>query len=291
MKLLKQILIFIVFTGAIYGIFTLVTKENEVVNTAALSAGNHEQLSKEIDNDWNGKSDWDEETYNRHITMVAQSLNAGIINELDGKTLKDRINKAAYQKCVSAMNREFDRRDCDATKLALNYGGLQTIIMNERGLATNDQIAEVSKVYSLYQRIIAFNNRSLALSPRYNSSNDTWNSWTNHQDRINKQKSDFIADPIFQSKLKGISDICKIYDTDSRLQDARRKFYDNLDDEIYNYFSSRCSQLQGDDDNYAEKSALRSRITDIRISLSNERYLPQSHRILSRTLDLKNRLN
>ena len=290
MKLLKQILIFIVFTGAIYGIFTLVTKDTEVVNTAALSAGNHEQLIKEIDNDWSGKDDWDEETYDRHITMVAQSLNAGIINELDGKTLRDRINKAAYQKCVSAMNREFDRRDCDAQKLALNYSGLQTILMNERGLATNNQIVEASNTYSLYQRIIAFNNRQLGLSPRYNSSNDTWSSWASYQDRINKQKSDFIADPLFQNKLKGISDICKIYDTDSRLQDARRRFYDNLGNEIYGYFSSRCSQLQGEG-NEAERAALRSRIIDIRINLANERYLPQNHHILSRMLDIKNRLD
>lgn len=264
MKLLKQILIFLVFTGAIYGIFTLVTKQKEVVNTAALSSGNHEQLIKEIDSDWNGLSDWDEDTYNRHNTMVAQSLNAGIINELDSKTLHDRINKAAYQKSVSAMNREFDRKDCDEAKLALNYGGLQTVLMNERGLANNSQIVEVSKVYSLYQRIMAFNNRSLALSPRFNSGNDTWNSWTGHQDRIYKQKNEFISDPIFQNRLKGITAICRIYDTDSRLQEARSKFYDRLGDEICAYFDSRYAQLPDDtdgrhtDERNAEKSALRS---------------------------------
>lgn len=297
MKLLKQILIFLVFTGAIYGIFTLVTKQKEVVNTAALSSGNHEQLIKEIDRDWNSLSDWDEETYNRHNTMVAQSLNAGIINELDSKTLHDRINKAAYQKSVSAMNREFDRKDCDDAKLALNYGGLQTVLMNERGLANNSQIVEVSKVYSLYQRIMAFNNRSLALSPRFNSGNDTWNSWTSHQDRIYKQKNEFISDPIFQNRLKGITAICRIYDTDSRLQEARSKFYDRLGDEICAYFDSRYAQLPDDtdgrhtDERNAEKSALRSRITNIRVDLANEKYIYSGHDIFSRMHRINNKFN
>ena len=297
MKLLKQILIFLVFTGAIYGIFTLVTKQKEVVNTAALSSGNHEQLIKEIDRDWNSLSDWDEETYNRHNTMVAQSLNAGIINELDSKTLHDRINKAAYQKSVSAMNREFDRKDCDDAKLALNYGGLQTVLMNERGLANNSQIVEVSKVYSLYQRIMAFNNKSLALSPRYDSANDTWSSCTGHQDRIYKQKNEFISDPIFQNRLKGITAICRIYDTDSRLQEARSKFYDRLGDEICAYFDSRYAQLPDDtdgrhtDERNAEKSALRSRITNIRVDLANEKYIYSGHDIFSRMHRINNKFN
>lgn len=297
MKLLKQTLIFLVFTGAIYGVFTIVTKQKEVVNTAALSSGNHEQLIKEIDRDWNSLSDWDEDTYNRHNTMVAQSLNAGIINELDSRTLKDRINKAAYQKCVSAMDREFDRKDCDEAKLAHNYAGLQTVLINERGLANNSQIVEVSNVYSLYQRIMAFNKKSLALSPRYDSVNDTWSSWTGHQDRIYRQKNEFISDPIFQNRLRGITAICKIYDTDSRLQEARSKFYDKLGNEIYAYFDSRYAQLpEATDGQYAsernaEKSALRSRITNIRVDLANEKYIYPGHNIFNRMHQLNNKFN
>ncbi|MDE5657779.1 MAG: hypothetical protein K2I25_01850 [Muribaculaceae bacterium] len=291
MKLLKQILIFIVFTGAIYGIFTLVTRQKEVVNTAALSAGNHEQIIKEIDRDWSGLTDWDEETYNRHNTMVAQSLNAGIINELDRKTLIDRINKAAYQKCVSAMDREFARADCNGDKLADNYAGLQTILMNERGLASNRQITEVSKVYNLYQRIIAFNNKPLGLNPRFDSSNDSWNSWTGHQDRISKQKNEFVTDPIFQNRLKNITAIRRIHDTDSKLGEARSKFYDRLSSEICSYYDNEATDLRRAKetaDEYAmgdirdKKSRLSSRMTNLRVNLSNERYLNSGHNIFNR---------
>ncbi|MDE6345541.1 MAG: hypothetical protein K2L55_02605 [Muribaculaceae bacterium] len=291
MKLLKQILIFIVFTGAIYGIFTLVTNQKEVVNTAALSAGNHEQIIKEIDRDWNDLSDWSEETYNRHNTMVAQSLNAGIINELDSKTLKDRINKAAYQKCVAAMDREFARADCDAAKLADNYAGLQTILMNERGLANNGQIVEVGKVYNLYQRIIAFNNKSFGLNPRFNSSNDTWNSWTGHQDKIYRQKNEFVTDPRFQSRLNGITAINRIYDTDSKLQEARNKFYNRLSSEICSYYGNEANDLkrakETADDSAAgaikeKRLKLLSRIANLRVNLSNEKYLYSGHDINTR---------
>lgn len=293
MKLLKEILIFLVFTGAIYGIFTLVTKQKEVVNTAALSAGNHEQIIKEIDRDWSALNDWDEETYNRHNTMVAQSLNAGIINELDSKTLKDRINKAAYQKSVSAMNREFARPDCDASKLADNYGGLQTIIMNERGLSNNSQIAEVSKVYNLYQRIIAFNNKSLGLNPRFNGNNDNWNSWTGHQDKINQQKNEFITNPIFQNRLKGITAICRIYDTDTRLQEARSKFYDKLGSEICLYFDSELSKLPENDVDGSRLEALselKNRVSNIRVNVANEKYIYSGHNIFDRLYHLNHRL-
>lgn len=297
MKLLKQILIFLVFTGVIYGIFTVVTRQKEVVNTAALSAGNHEQLIADIDRDWNGLSDWDEDIYNRHNTMVAQSLNAGIINDLDNRTLRDRINKAAYQKCVAAMNREFDRPGCDDAKLALNYGGLQTVMMNERGLANNSQIVEVSKIYSLYQRILSFNKKSLGMSPKFNGNSDSWNSWTGHQDRINRQKSEFINDPIFQNRLKKITAIAQIYKTDDRLQEARSKFYKTLGDEICAYYDRQLSQqpvasTDGDDsETRAYRAALASRVGNIRVSVANEKYLYPGHDIFNRLRSLNQRIS
>jgi len=296
MKLLKEILIFMAFTGVIFGIFTFVTKEREAVNTAALSAGNHEQIIKEIDRDWSNLSDWDEDTYNRHNTMVAQSLNAGIINDLDSRTLHDRINKAAYQKCVAAMNREFDRADCDPDKLADNYGGLQTVLMNERGLATNNQIVEVSKVYNLYNRIIAFNKKSLKMNPQFNGTGRTWNSWTGHQDRIYRQKNDFISDPIFLNRLRNITTIQEIYNTDSRLRDAREQFYDRLGNEICAYYDGRLRQIdasaQQDDANSssAAKSALCTEINGIRVNIANEKYVNPNHHIFSRLHRLYNRI-
>lgn len=296
MKLLKQILIFIVFTGVIYGIFTVVTRQKEVVNTAALSAGNHEQLIAEIDRDWNGLSDWDEDTYNRHNTMVAQSLNAGIINDLDSRTLRDRINKAAYQKCVASMNREFDRPDCDDAKLALNYGGLQTVLMNERGLATNNHIVEISKVYSLYQRILAFNSKSFGMSPQFNGSNDSWNSWTGHQDRINRQKSEFINDTIFQNRLRKITVIAQIYKTDDRLQEARSRFYNTLGDEICTYYDRQLAQqpeasASDDNESRAYRAALASRVGNIRVAVANEKYLYPGHDIFNRLRNLNQRIS
>ena len=164
MKLLKQILIFLAFTGAIFGIFTIATRQKPELNTDALAAANHEQIIKEIDGDWSNLSDWDEETYNRQLTKVAQSLNAGVINDVDNRTLRDRINKSAYTKCVDAMEREFGRADCDDAKLTLNYDGLQVVQMNEPGLSSNDRIIEVSKIYNLYKRVFAFNNRSFNMS-------------------------------------------------------------------------------------------------------------------------------
>lgn len=285
MKLVKEILIYIVFTGVIFGIFTLVTKDKEVVNTASLVAGNHEQMIQDIDRDWKGLSDWSEDTYNRHNTMVAQSLNAGIINDIDSRALKDRINKAAYQKCVAAMNREFDKADCSASKLADNYAGLQTILMNERGLAGNSQIAEVTNLYNLYTKIIAFNNRSVNMGPRFNGSDDSWKSWEGHQDRVMKQKNDFISNALFQ-RLKNITAIKEIYRTDSKLAEARGKFYDKLSDEIHSYFSKEKEEAQNGSVDESERSSkisgLRNRMTHIRAKMANEKYLNYGHPIFSR---------
>lgn len=289
MKLLKQILIYIVFTGVIYGVFTLVTKEKEVVNTAALSAGNHEQMIAEIDRDWNGLRDWDEEIYRRHNTMVAQSLNAGIINDLDSRALKDRINKAAYQKCITAMNREFDRPDCDASVLADNYGGLQTVLINERGLAHNSRIIDVTKVYNLYNRIIAFNKRSLNMSPRFNGDNGTWNHWAAHQDKITGQKHTLVNDPHF-SRISHITAVRDIYNTDNRLSDARKKFYNGLSGEMRAYYNGKKRQIEEESVTEAEKSArmadLRKKINGIRAQIANDKYVNPAYPIFNQLYDL-----
>lgn len=295
MKLVKQILIFAVFTGIIFGVFTFVTKQEVVVNTAALSATNHDQLRADIKREWSSRNDWDEETYNHQITMVAQSLNAGIIDETDSRTLRDLINEAAYKKCVSAMDREFDRANCNDEKLAHNYAGLQTIIMNERSYAKKDKIVEVCNVYSLYQRIIAFNKRSFGLNPRFNNATDTWASWTGHQNRINNQKNEFLANPIFQSRLNKIAAVKEIYNTESKLQDARSRFYNKLSDEICSYYQGELSLLQqmsADDATgvRAKKAELASRIVNIRINLANEQYI-YNHSIRGMVSNLYQKFN
>lgn len=290
MKLLKQILIFAVFTGIIFGIFTFVTKDEAVVNTAALSAGNHEQLLAEIDRDWKDLSNWDEDTYNRDITMVNQSLNANIINDLDSRTLKDRINKLAYQKCVTAMNREFGKSDCDAAKLADNFSGLQTILMNERGLASNSQIVDITKVYNLYNRIIAFNKKSLNMSPRFNGNSGTWNSWDGHQDRIISQMNELTGNPIFQNRLKGITDIAEIYRTHNKLSEVRGKYYDQLDNEMCSYYRSELDDINNMSGNMADggqsaRNDLKKEINNVRVRLANEKYINPQHSIFR---DLQN---
>ncbi|MBD5210696.1 MAG: hypothetical protein HDS77_05435 [Bacteroidales bacterium] len=294
MKLLKQILIFLAFTGAIFGIFTIATRQKPELNTDALAAANHEQIIKEIDSDWSNLSDWDEETYNRQLTKVAQSLNAGVINDVDNRTLRDRINKSAYTKCVDAMEREFGRADCDDAKLTINYDGLQIVQMNEPGLSSNDRIMEVSKIYNLYKRVIAFNNRSFNMSPAFSGSTGSWNSWTDHQDRIFRQLDDLLSDSRF-ARIKGINNVKKIYDTSRKVADSRTQFYNRLQSDACAYFNNEISQyrqqaMNAEDDDPAlhnRKSELLDRVSNVRIKLANnERYLPGNHTINARMRDI-----
>lgn len=294
MKLVKQILIFLVFTGAIFGIFTFVTHQKPELNTESLAVANHEQIIKEIDNDWNNLTDWDEDTYNRQLTKVAQSLSAGVINVDDNRTLRDRINKSAYTKCVDAMEREFDRTDCSDEKLALNYDGLQVVQMNEPGLASNARIIDVSKVYNLYKRVIAFNNRSFGLNPNFRGNTGSWNSWTAHQDRIFSQQNELLNDPKFP-RIKSITAVRKIYDTNNKVTDSRLNFYNRLESEACSYFNdeiNRCRQLamNSSGDNpvvAAKKSEILDCISDVRVKLANnEKYLSSSHNIFDRLRDM-----
>ena len=297
MKLLKQVILFIIFTGIIFGIFTLVTRRSDTIDMSSLNVGNHEQILSEILADWKGLTDWDEDTYNRQMTMVAQSYNAGILKEDDRKSLYDRVNKEAYTKAVDAMNREFALAGCDASKLASNYSGLQTIEMHEPAYARIPAIAEVTKVYNLYNQIIAFNKKSFGLSPRFNPATDQWNSWTGHQDRLSKQKADFLANPIFSSRLKHINDIKAIYSTDTKLADSRRDFYDKLSNEIaadFNAEISRINSMSANQSSISQSNAsgrnLASRLTDIRIQLGNERYLSPQHPIFERMRSLSHNI-
>ncbi|MDE6316788.1 MAG: hypothetical protein K2L73_00110 [Muribaculaceae bacterium] len=192
------------------------------------------------------------------------------------------------------MEREFDRTDCSDEKLALNYDGLQVVQMNEPGLASNARIIDVSKVYNLYKRVIAFNNRSFGLNPNFRGNTGSWNSWTAHQDRIFSQQNELLNDPKFP-RIKNITAVRKIYDTNNKVTDSRLNFYNRLESESSSYFNdeiNRCRQLamnsSGDNPVVgAKKSEILDCISDVRVKLANnEKYLSSSHNIFDRLRDM-----
>lgn len=285
MKLIKQIIIFIVFTGAIYGVFTFVTGGKPINDLSALYGSNVDDLNTSISQGWAERSDWDNDLYNSQLVMIAQSHNADLITDEARKSLTDRVNKEAYTTIVNAMNREFAKANCNDNLLQLNYDGLQTVMARQPGVEKLPEIALVDRVYSLYRRIKAFNSRPVALTPRLDSDALSWSpKFEPYSQSILRQKSEMLGNPLYSAHLANITDLKQIHRTETKLAEARTAFYNNLYAQIERYYSDR---LNGDIETEILKK-LRTNFNTLRSAVFNE--IGTRHDISSKLRQLYERL-
>lgn len=286
MKLLKQILIFCVFTAAIYGVFALVTAPKTAFDKSSLRGSNVDQISEEITTDWAGKTQWDADVYNREMTMIAQSRASNLINDDARKSLYDRVNKEAYTRITSAMNGEFARRDADEAVLAANYDGLMTVATREPGVERVPEVADVESVYSLYNRVKQFCGRSFAMKPRFNAADGSWApSFPAMERNARATRDNLVGNRDFASRLSHIDEMKKIHQTDAKLADARSKYYDDLAAQIESHYREAAAACDPATDQLKD---LKDKLQAVRSAVYNE--TSGNHPINNRLRSLVNSL-
>lgn len=253
------------FTAAIWGVFTYVTAGKQSFDTSSLLTSNVDQLNAKISNDWKGLTAWDNGTYRRHMTMIAQCHNSGQIDDDARKSLYDRINKEAYTTAAKAMDRQFDLTACDETVLNDNFDGLMVIASKEPGIEKIPDVEKVERLYSLYRRVKNFNNRSFILTPVFNGNMQTWTpSFPAFAANMRRVRDEILSNSDFRSRLSHISEMKKIHQTDSRLNEARYKYYNDLYSQIESYYTAEAARLDRQSQQWKDRrpefQALRSNI-------------------------------
>lgn len=268
MKLLKQIIIFAVFTAAIWGVFELVSDGKPQANLSALYGSNVDEINNTISADWKNLDGWDAEVYNNEMVMIAQSHTAELINDEARTTLTDRVNTEAYKKCVDAMKHEFAKAGCSNATVTDNYNGLQMVISRQPAIEKLPDVVEMEKVYSLYNRFRTFISRNISLMPHFNSGVHSWDpAFRPFAESLHRTKNELLANPLYSRYLSNISELKRIHQTDAKINSARIGYYNNLYSQISSYFSSRVAEA-GDDADL--RSELKSSLIAVRSAVIND---------------------
>lgn len=257
MKIVFKSLIFCAFVAIIWFLFSLLSRPSQKFDTASLFSGNVERMGNEIAQQWSSKTEWDNELYQSQMTRIAQSYSADLIDRTARKTLYDRVNREAYSKAVQAMDHEFSRSDCNGTVLSRNYEGLSTIAEREPSIEQIPEVATALSTYSLYRRIISFNNSPIGLTPRFDIATVDWSpKFEPYASRINNQKQALTSDRLF-SRISHINDIRRIHETSSRIDEAQSRYYSALSQAVSSTFNAAVTP---DSDN----SDLRMKLQELR---------------------------
>lgn len=241
MKLLLKITVFCVFTAIIALLFNFIAKPTENFDTSVLLQGNVDRLGEQIAAEWQPKTDWDNELYQRQMTKIEQSYSAGLIDRMARKTLYDRCNKEAYTKATGAMNGEFGKTGCNRKRLETNFDGLSTILEREPSVANIPTVKNVLDRYSLYRRIITFNEMSIGLTPKFDINTLSWAPRFEPYAANLTAKYNELCSSSFYPSLKHIDDVSRIHRTQSKIDEASRQYYRSLANQVENSFSREVS--------------------------------------------------
>ena len=281
MKLIIKIIIFCAFTLAIWGVFTLVAGGSAKTDFSGLYRSNVDEINNTITADWANAAGWDPEIYHNQMVMIAQSHNAEIISDDARTSLRDRVNREAYSKIIAAMKEQFANPDCEKTILDANYEGLQTVIANQPGVEKIPEVAEVERVYNLYNRIYNFIRRPIGLTPRFNPDEVTWlPAFAPYSASLLRTKAELLGNPLYAQYLSNITDLKSIHQTEQKINDASSRYYDSLYNQISGHFTLRASNATESDDIRAVKQSLNA----VRSAVFNE--IGNSSNITSRLRSL-----
>lgn len=223
--------------GGIYGLFALNSSSSRKIDTSSLMSGGIDRLSADIDAQWEGHRDWNEDLYRSQMTRIAQSYSAGLIDPTARKTLYDRVNKQAYTKATAAMNEEFGRSDCNRSRLTDNYNGLMTVTTREPSVASIPDVDRVLETYGLYNRIMAFNAMNIGLTPKFSLAALDWSPRFESYASAIRSRRDALLGHRAYSRISHINDVKRIHETENRLSQASGRYYDALGSSITSAFN------------------------------------------------------
>lgn len=253
------------FTAAIWGVFTCVTASEPTFDPSAMLTSNVDQINAGITRDWAALDKWDNDTYSRQMTLIAQTYNSGLINDDARKSLYDRVNREAYTTAAKAMDEQFRKTGCDETLLADNYNGLMVIAAKEPGIEKVPDVEQAERLYVLYRKVKDFNNRSLRLRPHFNGNDQSWSpSFSAFATNIQRTRDDILSNPDFRSRLSHITEMKKIYQTDNKLNEARVQYFNDLYSQIESYYTSLAAQYDRTSEEWESKhTEFKSLMSDV----------------------------
>lgn len=231
MKAVKLTITFIVILGIIVGAFCLFS----VPDTAArygTGATGLDELCGRIENNWRTAGDWEPDTFRHHIELIRLYE-----SDMDARVLYNRNTNMADSIIDARVFGEWKKPACRRANIDKYIAALDTIARHDSGNNDNGRVKLIRRVNGTYRQALAVAHRQLGLQPHFNGTG--WNSFAAYSQDIKRQRDLVKADTVYTRYLAAITDISEgLNSIDSRLSQARDRFYKSLDGQIHAHFAA-----------------------------------------------------
>lgn len=235
MKAIKLILAFLLVVGGLVGVLMLVGSEDAPMRQE-LATGN-DLIAKHYDQytrSWNDADDWDIELFRRNCADVSV-----LSDRYNVKKLHDHNVNLAFQTVNSKLFDLWRSPRCTKSDVDKYIAAIDTITAYDCNMENNDGVKKIRRIYSAFANADNFVNKGFGLTPRFNGYNSTWNDFNTYRNNQIQQRNAIQADSLYTRYLSNISYIRDgLNQTETKLTEARSKFYAGLSEQIQKYYLS-----------------------------------------------------
>lgn len=262
MKIVKIILVFVVFAGLV----ALVLNWNSIFEPSDGGKGFSERdaininaRGSEIRSDWADAQQWDKEIYEKQIKELQADSIQGYLSQSGYNTVSSAIRESSMNKVYELYKSALHPEGYSHAKLLNAMEGVAYLEKHERNAGNDNRLKELQGIHNLYTQVYNFNGNP-QIRANFNSQSDSWVSFDSQRNGILQRASNMKGNSYFK-EISGLSDFSTRLDAE-RLQNVlspqRAAFYSALANQIKGYFSS----IDATDENMNRLNRVYTRFSD-----------------------------
>lgn len=252
MKIIKLAGIFVVLLGGIILALSIINPVPGGENPDPDKETLLEQYSREITDSWNGLTEWDSQLFTGNCNKIEALNNDYSASQVS--VLREANITRAIEFLEKKIFDEWHSANCSKQKINTYYNAItKEVCKVDEGAKNNPTVMEIKEVYNVYCQ--ALNLAINALVPNSKFNGETWQSYADYQDDIDRDIRTLKQNSRYRSHLSNITSINNgLNNVDNRFDLGRRKYYKQLCNEIIAYYD----RIPTDERSYDDLSKLRA---------------------------------
>lgn len=251
MKSFKLIFIFVGILALVVGGLYFAAGGGFNINFG--SSSEFEKYKKQMEDEWKGTGDWDEQLYTKWCDTFVH------LNSAEQRTLMDRNTSLGLDYVKDNMMKEWEKSTCQKSVIEKYYKALGVMNSQDERAKTNSDYQTLTSIYNSYIRAYNLAHRNIGLSPSYGGGTN-WTSYEAYRSGIEDELNRVKGDTNYRTYLSGISDISSgLNGIQSKLASGETTYYNSLAQKIQSYYANReatwenCRALQDARDKYVNE--------------------------------------
>lgn len=233
MKSLKLLIIFLVLVGGL--ILTLNWRSIIPAGVGDDDFGDEDLIDigakcEEVRNAWGRCTEWDQELYAVQKEDIDQSKSMGMFSREGYNTVNNALRESATNKACESYLACLHDTLFNASKLQKQYDGVQFLTKQEK-LGNDQRVKEVEERHELYTQINQFVQSRHTISPRFDTEDADWVSFSTYQNSILDTARKYRQHKLYTQEMSHIPDFQRGLN-ESNLRAStdkqRSRFYEDL---------------------------------------------------------------